>query len=113
MLAFDLERLDFLDARNMDVAVAIGVLKFAVVVVIGIDRDTVVVDPDFFLQRRVVVHQHPARADDRGAADLVGVKPAYVDERNHVVGKSKVISATSSMSRRKWLCPVATDSVGI
>ena len=51
--------------------------------------DALVVDPDLFLQRGVVVHQHLARSDDGGAADLVGVQPAHVHEGDDVVGEAQ------------------------
>src|ERR1700687_1790934 len=89
VIAFHLEPLGVLDTRDVHVAVAIRELKIAVSVVVRLLGDALVVHPDFFLQRGVVVHQHLARTYDRRAPNLVRVEPAHVHERNHVVWKAQ------------------------
>src|SRR5579875_2661966 len=89
MLALHFERFALLDARDVDVAIAVGHLEVAVGVVIRTDRHPLVVDADLFLQSGVVVDQHLARSHNGGAPDFVGIQPAYVDEGDQVVGEAQ------------------------
>src|SRR5262249_51338664 len=55
MFALALERFRFLDARDLDIAVAVGKLKFAESIVVALHVHALVVNADFLLRRGVVV----------------------------------------------------------
>src|SRR5262249_12817794 len=77
----------FLDARDIDITVPIGKLKFAVSIVVAAYIDSLVINTNLFLRRGVVVNQHLARPNNCHSANFVGVEPARVYKRHYVTGE--------------------------
>src|SRR5262249_48338743 len=67
------------------IAISIGELEIPEGVVVALYRNSTVVDSQLFLRRSVVVYQHFLRTNDGSTADLVGVKPAHMNEGDNIV----------------------------
>ena len=85
MLAHHAQRLGFLEARHVDVAVVVGAQELAERVVVRRVVHALVVDLNLRERVEIIVDQHLLRADHADLADLERIDPAHVDHRAGVV----------------------------
>ena len=89
MLALQLQGLLLLDVRDVAVPVVIGVLELRERVVVRRPLHPHVVDANLLERLQVIIHDHPARADDGHFTNLSRLEPAALDGGKSLVAEGQ------------------------
>ena len=112
MLAFELQRLVLLDIGHVSIAVMIRVGEFGEGVVVRRDLNARVVNLQLLQGLRVVIHNHPLRADHCHLPHFLRVQPTVMDERATILREGQIHHRHILDATRHMAAPLARDLTG-